>query len=109
MKKQTKKVAKRSKARPFHIIRTYSAGVFAGNIKSRSSDGKRIVIENAIRIWYWEGAFTLSALAQVGTTKPDKCKFATPVSEIEVMEAIEVLLCSAAAEKSIKGVITWQP
>ena len=105
MKKQTKKAVN---TRPFHIVRTYSAGVFAGNIKSRSSDGKRIVIENAIRIWYWEGAFTLSALAQVGTTKPDKCKFATPVAEIEVMEAIEVLLCSAAAERSIKEVITWQ-
>ena len=93
----------------FYIIRTYSAGVFAGNIKSRSDDGKRIVITNAIRLWYWEGAFTLSALAQVGTSKPDQCKFAMPADEIEVTEAIEVLKCTEAAEKSIKEARVWNP
>jgi len=95
--------------RPFHIIRTYSAGVFAGNIKSRSDDGRRTVIENAIRLWYWDGAFTLSELAQVGTSKSGNCKFAMPAAEIEVTETIEVLLCTDAAEKSIKEARIWKP
>jgi len=98
-----------TKKKPFHIIRTHLAGVFAGNIKSRSADGRRTVIENAIRLWYWKGAFTLSALAQVGTTKPGECKFAMPVDEIEVTDTIEVLLCTAKAEKSIKEARIWNP
>lgn len=33
------------------IVRTYSAGVFAGTLKSR--DGKEAVLTEARRIWYW--------------------------------------------------------
>ena len=91
----------------FYIVRTYSAGVFAGNIASRSDDGKRIVMNNAIRLWYWNGAFTLSALAQVGTSKPKECKFAMPVDEIELTEAIEIIKCTSQAEQSIKEARIW--
>lgn len=103
------KLAHTTDSLPFYIVRTYSAGVFAGNIKSRSTDGKQIVMTDAIRLWYWEGAFTLSALAHVGTTKPDSCKFAMPVNEVELTEVIEVLKCTDAAEKSIKEARIWKP
>lgn len=32
-------------------------------------------MRNVRRIWYWEGANTLSQLAVDGTQLPDKCKF----------------------------------
>ena len=47
------------------IVRTYSAGVFAGNLKSR--DGKEVTLTNARRLWYWSGAASLSQLAVAGT------------------------------------------
>lgn len=89
-----------------HIIRTHSAGVFYGEIKSR--EGQEVVIKNARRIWYWAGAASLSQLAVDGTSKPNECKFPAPVSEIVVTQAIEILEVSAKAQKSIEAVKEWQ-
>lgn len=88
------------------IIRTYSAGVFFGDLESRN--GKEGVIRNAIRIWYWEGAASLSQLAVEGTKKPSECKFAIPVDRIELTEIIEILDCTEEAAESIMAVPTWK-
>ncbi len=87
------------------IVRTYSAGVFAGYVKERN--GKEITILNARRIWYWAGANSLSQLAVHGTKKPQDCKFAIEVPEILVTEVIEILKCTEMAKKSINDVKEW--
>ena len=87
------------------IVRTYSAGVFAGNVESR--EGKEVIIKNARRLWYWDGACSLSELALTGTKRSDNCKFSVTVEEIEVIEAIEIIPCTEEAEASIKGVKVW--
>jgi len=87
------------------IVRTYSAGVFAGNVVER--DGKEGTLINARRLWYWSGAASLSQLAMEGTCDPDNCKFPRPVSEVTLTEIIEVLPCTKKAEKSIKEVKVW--
>lgn len=88
------------------MARTYSAGVFAGTIVSRK--GKEVVLKNARRIWYWDGAASLSQLAMDGTSKPHNCKFAMPVSEVLLMEAIEIIPITPKAKKSIDGVAIWK-
>lgn len=88
------------------IVRTYSAGVFAGNLESRKD--KESVIRNAIRIWYWDGAASLSQLAMQGTNKPENCKFGVAVDKIIVTETIEILSTTKKAEESIKKVTPWQ-
>ena len=90
---------------PFCIVRTYSAGVFAGYIAKR--EGKEVTMRNVRRIWYWSGANSLSQLAVDGTLNPRECKFAIAVSEILVTEAIEILNCTAKAQNSIEGVPAW--
>jgi hypothetical protein len=87
------------------ICRTYSAGVFAGNLASRK--GQEVVLTNARRIWYWKGAASLSQLAQEGTSDPAACKFPQPVDRVELLQAIEILDVTPEAEKSIKGVPVW--
>ena len=89
------------------IVRTYSAGVFAGTLESQSEDGKRIVLSDARRLWYWRGAASLSQLAMSGTSAPGACKFAVPVSRIEVTEAIEINDVTEAGRKSIEAVVPW--
>lgn len=87
------------------IVRTYSAGVFAGILTSRN--GKEVTMSNARRIWYWDGAASLSQLAKEGTKKPQNCKFPCPVDEILLTEAVEIIPCTAAAQASIESVPVW--
>lgn len=88
------------------IVRTYSAGVFAGTLVSR--DGKEVVLSNARRLWYWAGAASLSQLAQSGTSKPSNCKFPEPVDRVELTEAIEILSVTPEARRIIESVPVWQ-
>lgn len=87
------------------IVRTYSAGVFAGYLKRR--DWKECTLNNARRIWYWDGSASLSELAMKGTSKPENCKFPCPVTEIILTEAIEIIECTEKAKKSIESVPVW--
>lgn len=87
------------------IVRTYSAGVFAGNLESRN--GREVVLTDARRLWYWDGASSLSELATRGTSRPNMCKFPCPVGRVELLEAIEILDVTDEAERSIKEVPEW--
>ena len=95
-----------TKKAKYVIVRTYSAGVFAGNLISRK--GKEVVLSHARRLWYWSGAASLSQLAVSGTTQPSSCKFPIEVSKVELTEAIEILDVTKAGELSIKAVPVWQ-
>jgi hypothetical protein len=88
------------------IVRTYSAGVFLGLVAER--DGKEVLLKNARRIWYWDGAATLSQLATEGTSKPKGCKFPAPVDEVLLTEAIEFIPATEAAIASIAAVPEWK-
>ena len=88
------------------IVRTYSAGVFAGTLESRK--GQEVVMTNARRLWYWAGAASLSQLAVVGTSKPESCKFPVAVPRVELLQAVEILDLTEAARKSIESVPEWK-
>ena len=88
----------------YKIVRTYSAGVFAGYIKSRK--GQEVEMVKARRLWQWYGAMTLSELAVEGTTQPNDCKFAVE-ADVTLINAIEILSVTAKAKKSIQGVKKW--
>ena len=88
------------------IVRTYSAGVFAGYLKKR--EGKEVELLNARRLWYWRGAASISQLAEEGTSDPSGCKFPCKVSKITLTEAIEILPCTEKAMASIKEVAIWK-
>ena len=87
------------------IVRTYSAGVFAGTLESR--EGREAVMTNARRIWYWAGAASLSELALRGTARPRDCKFPAPVMRVLLTEVIEVLAVTPEARASIEDVPVW--
>lgn len=88
------------------IVRTYSAGVFAGELESRN--GQEVVLINARRIWYWSGAASLSQLAMEGTKDPANCKFPCEVDRVELLQAIEILDVTPQAKESIKSVPVWK-
>lgn len=96
----------KNKKMKYVIVRTYSAGVFAGFLESRK--GQEVVLRKARRIWYWKGAATLSQLAIDGTSCPTECKFPEAVDRIELLQTIEILDVTAKAKKSIEEVPLWR-
>lgn len=88
------------------IVRTYSAGVFAGELERKS--GQEVTLKNVRRLWKWEGAASLSQLAMEGTKSPNECKFPCEVDKIELLQAIEILEVTDMAKKSIKQVKIWE-
>ena len=88
------------------IVRTTSAGVFAGYLKSRN--GKEVVLLKARRLWYWSGAASLSQLSVDGVSNPGECKFPCEVEKDELTEAIEILPLTDKAKKSIDSVEIWK-
>ena len=72
---------------PYVIVRTYSAGVFAGYLKSRKK--KEVEMVQVRRLWYWSGAASLSQLSVDGVKNPSNCKFPCEVDSIFLTEAIE--------------------
>jgi hypothetical protein len=99
-------MASNKQAPKYVIVRTYSAGVFAGFLQSRS--GQEVVLTDARRLWYWDGAASLSQLAVNGTSKPQNCKFPVAVPRVELLQATEILDVSKRAQASIAAVKVWQ-
>ena len=88
------------------MIRTYSAGVHCGYLKSR--DGKECELIQSIRIWKWAGAASLSQLAMEGTNDVNNCKFAMAVNSIILTEVIEIIEMTKTAKQSIQNVASWK-
>ena len=92
------------------IIRASRAGVFFGTLKEKVSTpaGVEVVLTDSRRLWYWDGACSLSQLAEEGTAKPSGCKFTVVVPEHNIMQVIEIIPCSDKAVKSIESVKAWK-
>lgn len=89
----------------FVVIRTYTAGVHYGFLKKK--EGKEVTLTQARRLWYWVGAFSLNAVANSGVGEGSK--ISEPVTEITLTEAIEVIICSKAAQKNLTDFPVYHP
>jgi hypothetical protein len=87
------------------IVRGDRSGVFYGTLSSQI--GQEVELKTCRRIWYWDGAASISQLAIDGTSKPENCKFTVTVEEIKILDAIEIVPCTEKAIKSIEGVSKW--
>ena len=86
------------------IVRTYSAGVHYGYLEKR--EGKEVHLVKSRRLWYWEGANTLSEVATAGVAKKG-CKLGAPISVV-LTEAIEIIDCSAEASAQLDDYAPWK-
>jgi len=104
--KAATKAVTESAARPkYVIVRCRDAGVHAGEYVSHS--GREVVLTNSRRIWYWNGAASLSEIAVHGCAKPKECKIALPVPKVTLTEACEIIECEAAGEAFLREVVAW--
>lgn len=88
------------------LIRGNRSGVEFGELVSQN--GSEVTLKKARRIWYWDGAASLSQLAKDGTSNPSNCKFTVFVDSITILDAIEIIPCTDKAVKSIEEVRVWK-
>ena len=88
------------------IIRAYGAGVFYGTLNE--VDGDAVELTHARRLWYWDGAASLSQLAAEGVKAPENCKFTVTVDSIVINKVIEIIPATGEAQKSIEAVKVWR-
>ena len=83
------------------VVRTYSAGVWFGEIAEKS--GNEVIVKNARRMWKWWAAegISLSAVALHGI-KHNGSKIVEAVPAVW-LEAIELIPASDKAVASIEG------
>lgn len=82
------------------IVRTYSAGVWFGQIEDKA--GNEVILKNARRMWRWQAAesISLSACAKYGVNHSNS-KIVEAVDSVW-LEAIEIIPCSNVAIKSLE-------
>ena len=88
------------------IVRGDRSGVFFGNLKERN--GQEVTLTDCRRVWYWSGAASISQIAAEGVKNPDECKFTMSVSEIIILDAIEIIPCTKEAIQNINSVKVWK-
>ncbi len=88
------------------IFRTESAGVFAGVLEAHNNG--EAIIQQARRIWSWEGAASLSQLAVDGTQKPKECRFPCVLERIFIRGVVEIIPATDRARASIESVPIWE-
>lgn len=90
----------------YYIVRGDRSGVFFGKIAERN--GREVKLNDVRRLWFWDGAASISQLALDGTSNPGKCQFTVALDELTLLDAIELIPCMDKAVMSIKAVPVWK-
>lgn len=90
------------------IIRSYGAGVFFGKLADYNMKNNIVELHNARRLWYWDGAASISQIAKEGVKLPKNCKFTVTVDQIQIAQVIEVIPCTDQAINNINNVPVWK-
>ena len=82
------------------VVRTFSAGVHVGKLVDKNGD--EVMLENARRVWRWEGANTLHELSLNGVGKCSR--ISEPVAVIFLKGVIEIIPATPEAVTKIETV-----
>lgn len=93
------------------VIRADRAGVFFGTVISKTvtpGGYNEVELKNVRRLWYWDGAASLSQLATEGVKAPGNCQFTVVVPEMVVSGVIEIIPATEDAISNIESVAVWK-
>lgn len=95
--------------KPFVIIRSYGAGVFAGYLARRMIENGvcSVIMDRCIRLHRWTGC-SLSQVANDGVAGTGENRFAMPTDNHEIIQVIEIIACTEKARLVIQAVPTWK-
>ena len=88
------------------IVRAKDAGVFFGTLKEKTPD--EVVLSNARKLHYWDGAGAVEGIAIQGSTKPNECRFTVWVEEICIADWCQILPCTDESIEIIESIKEWR-
>ena len=98
------------KQKMYVIVRCKDAGVHAGTLEKQTKE--HLVLSDTRRIWYWNGAASLSEIARFGLnpqkSTSSKISAAVRSNQLRQTDVCEVLECSPEGEASIVGAPVWR-
>ena len=88
------------------IVRGDRSGVFSGVLESQN--GRQVTLRQVRRLWRWNGATECLQIAMEGVKKPKDCRFTMTADSVTLLDAIEIIPATEAAEANIKAVPVWK-
>lgn len=109
-KSQVSKLAPTKDGKKAVLIRSKYAGVHFGYLEKEEQvpAGKTVVLSSTRRVFYWDGAASLSQMALEGVSKPQNCKFSVMLDSNEIAEVIETLPLTEKALDNLYKVSVWK-
>ncbi|MDY5645499.1 MAG: hypothetical protein SPF22_00610 [Candidatus Onthovivens sp.] len=87
------------------VFRGNRSGVFFGELVDKN--GQEVEIKNCRRLWYWDGACSISEISLSGVKNPNNCKFTVTVESLVITDCIEIDVCTEKAIENIESVKVW--
>lgn len=110
MATKKKTANKKATKKQYVIVRCSHAGVHAGYLLKQTAT--HVVLTDARRIWYWNGAASLSEIAVYGLNpaKMSANKIACRVSQIQLRQTdvCEIIACETDGQKSVESAPVWR-
>lgn len=96
--------------KPCVLVRSYGAGVHFGYLENEefTPSGKVVTLSRTRRVWYWDGAASLSQMALEGVNKPENCKFSVELESNEIVNVIETIPLTEKAMLNLYKVAVWK-
>lgn len=88
------------------IVRCNRAGVFFAELADFDAVTRQAELRNCRRIYYWDGAASISQIAMDGVNNASELTVTVP--SMIVMEVIELLPCSENATRILKNIKEWK-
>jgi len=92
------------------VVRSYGAGVFFGYVKEKKAElnGVNVILVKAKRIYYWDGACSLTQLAMEGSKTQKNCKITEAIDSQFIANVIEILPLTEQSSKNLDEVKIWK-
>lgn len=88
------------------IVRGNNSGVFYATVV-KIEDKTVVEMQDVRRVYYWDGANTISDLAVQGSKTSYNCKITVPVEQVVITDCVEINVCTEKAINNLDSIKIW--
>lgn len=92
------------KKETYYIVRADRAGVFFGQIESKTKES--VVMTGVRKIHYWDGACAVEQISQTGVNNNSRVTVVVP--KMEIADPIQIIECTESATDNLLKQKEWK-